>query len=404
MKREKLLKTPLLPISGIRVGAVSAGIKKPGRLDLVLFELAKGTNTAAVFTQNIFCAAPVSLAKAHLQSESPSALIVNTGYANAGMGKKGLKDASQVCEYLANQKQIPLSSILPFSTGVIGEPLPVERIAAAIPQLLGALSEDGWDKAAEGILTTDTEAKGLSLESELNGKKVCITGIAKGAGMIKPNMATLLAFVATDAEIAEPLLKQMLADAIEESFHAISVDGDTSTNDSVVMMATGKAGVAIEAASSDKKLFQDMLNQVFQTLAQSIVKDAEGATKFIEIEVKGAVSKAMAKEVAFKVAHSPLVKTACFASDPNWGRILSAVGNAEVEALNIDKVSININQIKIVSAGMRVEGYDELSVANEMQKPDIQIQIDLGLGSVVSRVWTSDLSYDYVKINAEYRT
>lgn len=404
MKSNQLLLSPLLPIRGVRLGTTEASIKQPNRPDLVLLELAEGTTTAAVFTQNDFCAAPVTLAKSHLQTMSPRFMLINTGYANAGMGKRGVEDASNVCCALANQLNCQTESILPFSTGVIGEPLPVEKITTALPKLCTGLDESGWERAALGIMTTDTEPKGMSVECEINGETITITGIVKGAGMIKPNMATMLAFVATDAVIEQPALQEMLLETIEESFHAITVDGDTSTNDAVVLMATGQSGVSVTPSSNEASIFQKGLKRLFQTLAQSIIRDAEGATKFIEIEVSGAPSTAVAKQVAFKVAHSPLVKTACYASDPNWGRILSAVGNAGVQQLELDRVSVSINHLLIAAAGMRVDDYDEASVQKEMQKSDINIQIDLGSGTAISRVWTSDLSYDYVKINAEYRT
>lgn len=400
----------LHPVKGFRLGTTKAGVKKPDRRDLVVMETAAGSTVAGVFTLNAFCAAPVHLCKQHLQQTAgqaaePVYLITNTGYANAGTGETGLQNALAVCTALAQQTGVAVQNTLPFSTGVIGEPLPVDRIVNGIPAALAALSEEGWAEAAHGIMTTDTRPKAVSVQLQLEGRIVTITGIAKGAGMIKPNMATMLGYVATDAAIGAPLLQKLVKDAADLSFNAITIDGDTSTNDSCLLVATGQSGVAIKVEKPDNlALFSAALNNVFIQLAHAIVRDGEGATKFITVTVEQADSVAEAREVAYTVAHSPLVKTALFASDPNWGRILAAVGRANVEALDVTKVSLYLNEVLVAEGGALAASYTEAAGAAEMQKEDINIVIGLGRGTSLADVYTTDLSYDYVKINADYRS
>lgn len=400
----------LLPVKGFRLGTTKAVVKKPDRRDLVVMEAAAGSTIAGVFTLNAFCAAPVHICKDHLaqtggQAAQKTYLITNTGYANAGTGEPGMRNALAVCDGLADAVGVPRTCVLPFSTGVIGEPLPVERIVKGIPAAVAALSEDGWHDAAHGIMTTDTRPKGVSVQLQLEGKTVTITGIAKGAGMIKPNMATMLGYVATDAAIGAPLLQKLLKEAVDLSFNAITVDGDTSTNDSCMLIATGQSGVAIKVEKPENlALFQAALNDVFVQLAHAIVRDGEGATKFITVSVEQAESLEEAREVAYTVAHSPLVKTALFASDPNWGRILAAVGRANVDALDVSKVSLYLNEVLVAQAGALAPSYTEAAGAAEMQKEDILIRIVLERGAVNACVYTTDFSYDYVKINADYRS
>lgn len=394
----------LLPITGVRIAAVCAAIKKQDRRDLVLFELAEGCTTTAVFTRNAFCAAPVIVAKEHIGHQSPRYLLINTGNANAGTGKSGLQDALECCGQLARQFGCAVQEVLPFSTGVIGEPLPVERITAAFPQLGDSLSEDNWEHAAYGILTTDTVPKGVSRQINIAGRSVTVTGISKGSGMIRPDMGTMLAFIATDAKLEPSLLEECLNSGVEQSFNRISVDGDTSTNDACVLCATGASGVLIEKGTEGYEVFVHALNGVLVELAQLIVRDGEGATKFITIEVCGGRDEDECKQVAYTVAHSPLVKTALFASDPNWGRILAAVGRSGLTELNLDAVTIYLGDVCIVRDGGRDAEYTEQRGQAVMTQDEITIRIELGRGGAVTTVWTCDLSYDYVKINAEYRT
>lgn len=396
----------LHPVAGIRVGTTAAGIKKPGRPDLVVFELAPGSHTAALFTRNAFCAAPVQLARHHLAAAEPRYLVINTGNANAGTGASGLADAERVCAALAAATGVAVTEVLPFSTGVIGEPLPVHRIDAALPAALAAREAQGWAAAASGIMTTDTQPKGASRQVQLDGCTVTITGIAKGAGMIKPNMATMLAFVATDAAIAPALLQSALRELGDRSFNRITVDSDTSTNDAVVLVATGAAGNAEIDTVDDPRwpMLQDALQAVFIELAQALVRDAEGATKFVEVAVEGGRNEAECLQVAYAIAESPLVKTALFASDPNWGRILAAMGRAGLEELDVTGVRIWINEVLIAEQGARAASYTEVQGEVAMAPEDIQIAIHLGRGSARATVWTCDLSYDYVRINAEYRS
>jgi glutamate N-acetyltransferase/amino-acid N-acetyltransferase len=396
----------LAAVAGIRLGTVAAGIRKKDRRDLVLIECAPVTHAAAVFTRNRFCAAPVIVAREHLAKAAPRALLINTGFANAGTGEPGLEDARACCAALARQLGCLTEEILPFSTGVIGERFPRERILAAIPACLANLNENGWAEAAHGIMTTDTVPKGSSRKIRLGSSVVTVTGIAKGAGMIRPNMATLLAFVATDAVVTPAVLRTCVTAAVNESFNRITVDGDTSTNDSCVLLATGKADNALidRAGDAAHAALLHAVTEVFTELAQAIVRDAEGATKFITVEVRGGRSEPDCLEVAYTIAHSPLVKTAFFASDPNWGRILAAIGRAPIAQLDVSKVAIHLNELRVVYDGALDADYTEAKGLAVMRLPEIRIGVDLGAGNSSARVWTSDLSHDYVRINAEYRT
>jgi len=395
----------LLPIAGIRIANAAAGIKYKGRDDLVLFELSKGSNTAAVLTKNQFCAAPVEITRMHLEVSTPKYLLINSGNANAGLGKQGIADAKQACASLAAEASCDDTEVLPFSTGVIGELLPIEKITQALPTLLKKLNGDAWLSAANAIMTTDTVAKGYSEKIYLDGAEISITGIAKGAGMIRPDMATMLAYVATDLNIDNENLSDLLNQAVDQSFHCITVDGDTSTNDSCVLVATGKSSLGFSDLSEyAKEEFVTSLNSIFLKLAQSIIRDGEGITKYISVKVEQAKSKSIARAIAFTIAHSPLVKTAAFASDPNWGRILAAAGRATEEPMQISDISIYINELNVIDHGELAESYSEKCGQKEMQKDEILFRLLLGEGSSEVTIWTTDLSYDYVKINAEYRT
>jgi glutamate N-acetyltransferase/amino-acid N-acetyltransferase len=401
-----LVALTLKAISGIRIGTASAGISQTVRDDVTIFELAEGTHVAAVFTKNKFCAAPVTLAKKHLSQSTAKYLLINSGNANAGLGDLGLMSAEQCCQGLATAVNVEGANVLPFSTGVIGESLPVEKLLGALASAINNLAEDNWPSAAKAIMTTDTCEKGCSRTFELNGEKVTITGIAKGSGMIHPNMATMLSYIATDVPIHHELLQKMLNEAADASFNSITVDGDTSTNDAVVLMATSKVNTPVIDSQDDTRyeLFLSELKEVCCCLAEAIVRDGEGATKLIKIQVENAKSEQDAKEVAYTIAHSPLVKTAFFASDPNWGRILAAVGRANIENLNVDKVSIDLNDVCIVDAGKRAADYTEERGQTVMNKEEITVRVCLAQGDYQSSVLTCDLSYDYVKINAEYRS
>jgi glutamate N-acetyltransferase/amino-acid N-acetyltransferase len=390
------------PVAGFQLGTTCAGIKVGGRKDLVLMQVAEGSTAAAVFTQNKFCAAPVTIAKQHLGQTSPSYLLVNTGNANAGTGEQGIADSLSCCQAVADATGVDLQQILPFSTGVIGEPLPVDTICSAVTAAKQNLSVDGWQDAAEGILTTDTRPKGASIQFDINGSPVTISGICKGSGMIKPNMATMLGFVATDASIDEELLHAALRKANGKSFNRITVDGDTSTNDAVMLVATGSSGVQIDEANFE--LFLEKLAAIFTELAQSIIRDGEGANKFVTVTVDSAENIQEALAVAYAVAESPLVKTALTASDPNWGRILAAVGRADVSDLDVSKIQISLNSVLIAENGGRAPSYTEAQGQQAMQAEDIEILIQLNRGQVSETLWTTDLSYEYVRINAEYRT
>ena len=393
-------------VAGVQLGIAQAGIKKVDRDDLVVIALAPGTRTAALFTRNAFRAAPVQIAEANLATvkAQPRYLMINTGNANAGTGEAGIHSASECCDKLARLTEIEATAVLPFSTGVIGEPLSAELISAALPGALDNLCDTGWERAAGAILTTDTRAKLRSVEVELDGQCCTITGIAKGAGMICPKMATMLAFVATDVAIDVALLNSFLKSAVSASFNRITVDGDTSTNDAVTLSATGQSGVEITAGSEHAEQFAQALTTLMIELAQDIVRDGEGASKFVEIRVTGGESEAACDQVARTVAHSPLVKTALFASDPNWGRILAAIGRAGLEDLDTDAVSIHLNGVLIAEQGTRAASYTEERGKEAMASEDLLIEIALNRGDAWVMIWTTDLSYDYVRINAEYRT
>ncbi len=393
---------PMHPVRGFCLGTTSAGIKKPGRKDLVVMGFDGDATVAACFTRNAFCAAPVQVARDHLAAGSPRFLVTNTGNANAGTGQRGLNDAIGVCRRLAELSQCRPEQVLPYSTGVIGEPLPVDRILEALPAALDACREDGWGDAAEGILTTDTRPKGASLQVTLEGRTVNLTGIAKGAGMIKPNMATMLAYVATDAAVEQSLLQEMLGAAVERSFNRITVDSDTSTNDALTLVATGHSRVTIDG--DNRAYFQAALDSLCIELAQGVIRDAEGATKFVTVQVSGGGGTGECLQVAYAVAESPLVKTALYAADPNWGRILAAIGRAGLDNLDVDGVSIRLGDVLIVENGGRAASYTEEAGQAVMDREEILIDIDLGRGQVSETVWTSDFSHEYVTINAEYRT
>jgi glutamate N-acetyltransferase/amino-acid N-acetyltransferase len=391
-------------VPGIKLGTSNAGIKQTVRDDILVIEMADGGSCAAVFTQNAFCAAPVHIAKAHL-SQNPRWLLVNSGNANAGTGKQGLQDAFACCANLAGEVEALAQQVLPFSTGVIGEPLPVEKLSAALPAAVSNLAESHWDQAARAIMTTDTFPKGASVVIDIAGHPVTITGISKGAGMIQPNMATMLGFVATDASIEQSLLQECLSAAAEKSFNRITVDGDTSTNDACVLLASGSsAAPEILADSAEYATFAAAVMAVCKRLAELIIRDGEGATKLMRIVVEQARDSAEAVQVAKTIAHSPLVKTAFFASDPNWGRILAAVGRAGVENMDLDKIEIYLGTVCIVENGGRARSYTEQDGQRVMNQEEIVVTVRLGRGAASEEVLTCDFSYDYVKINAEYRT
>ncbi len=393
-----------LPVPGIRLGTTCAGIKQPEHRDLVVIELAAGTRTAAVFTQNAFCAAPVIMARQHLAEVMPRFLLVNTGYANAGTGNRGLEDARQCCEMLASLTGCRLEEVLPFSTGVIAEPLPVDTISRALPDAVEQLQATGWHDAAWGIMTTDTRPKLVSRTIDLEDGQITITGMAKGAGMIRPDMATMLAFITTDARVAPGTLQDCLHAVVDQSFNRISVDGDTSTNDACVLCATGQSDIEVSASGMANEAFRQGLTEVSMELAKDIVRDGEGATKLINVQVNGGQNTAECLAVAYTIAHSPLVKTAFFAADPNWGRILAAVGRAGIADLDITAITIFLDEVCIVRKGERDTAYTEAQGQTVMDRKEITVQIDLGRGTDSANVWTCDFSYDYVRINAEYRT
>lgn len=392
-------------IEGVRIGTACAGIKKPGRKDLVLFELSEQSRAAAVFTRNAFCAAPVTLAKRHLGESTPRYLLVNTGNANAGTGEQGMTDAIACCESVATHFGVARSQVLPFSTGVIGEKLPVETIVDAIPQAHAALSATGWADAAEGILTTDTRPKGATASFKYQGATVNISGISKGSGMICPNMATMLAFVATDADVPQDILQGLVSEATDKSFNRITVDGDTSTNDACVLVATGASAAPTVSESGELyELLKKALTVVFQTLAHAIIRDGEGATKFVTVTVDEAATAEEALQVAYAISHSPLTKTALFASDPNWGRILAVVGRAGLVELDVSRINIYLDDVCIVERGGVAASYTEAQGQAVMNQEKILIRVVLNRGTASETVWTTDLSHDYVSINADYRS
>ncbi|WP_248917314.1 bifunctional glutamate N-acetyltransferase/amino-acid acetyltransferase ArgJ [Pseudomonas entomophila] len=395
----------LHPVPGFELGIASAGIKRPGRKDVVVMRCAEGSSVAGVFTLNAFCAAPVILSKQRVQG-TVRYLLTNTGNANAGTGAPGLAAAERTCAKLAELAGVPAESVLPFSTGVIGEPLPVEKIEGALQAALDNLSENNWAEAATGIMTTDTLPKGASRQFQFGGKTITVTGISKGAGMIRPNMATMLGYIATDAKVAPAVLKDLMLDGANKSFNRITIDGDTSTNDCCMLIATGKADVP-EVTEASGALFEALKKAVFEVcmeVAQAIVRDGEGATKFVTVQVNGGGNHQECLDVGYAVAHSPLIKTALFASDPNWGRILAAVGRAGVPALDVSLIDVYLDNVCIASQGGRSPSYTEAQGAAVMAQEEITIRIELGRGQCSETIWTTDLSHEYVKINAEYRT
>ncbi len=396
----------LFAVRGVRIGVAEAEIRKKNRRDLTLFVLDPGCTVAGVFTQNRFCAAPVQLCRNHLDSgQEIRALVINTGIANAGTGEIGLQAARATCEAVGGTLGVKAQQVLPFSTGVILEPLPVERIVAGLPACQADLRADNWHAAAHGIMTTDTVAKAASRRLSLGGKTVTVSGISKGAGMIRPNMATMLGFVATDAGIAQPLLDTLVREAANASFNCISVDGDTSTNDSFVMIASGRSGVSF--ASNQEAGWAELraaIVGVAVELAQAIVRDGEGATKFITVAVEGGKDADECRKVGYAIGHSPLVKTAFFASDPNLGRILAAIGYAGIADLDVSGVRVWLDDVLVAEQGGRAAVYREEDGARVMQRAEITIRVDLARGTATANVYTCDLSYDYVKINADYRS
>ena len=400
----------LLPVNGVTLGIAEANIRKPGRKDLLVMRLDDGARVAGVFTQNRFCAAPVVVARQHLSTLDPGksmrALLVNTGCANAGTGDSGLKHARETCAALAGLMGCTSAQVLPFSTGVIMEPLPIDRIVAGLPQCLADLQPANWAHAAQAIMTTDTVPKAASRQFDVGGAKMTVTGIAKGAGMIHPNMATMLGYVATDARVSLPLVKRAVGYAAQHSFNCITVDGDTSTNDSFILIATGKAEMAeiTDAGSVAYVAFRDAVTAIALELAQAIIRDGEGATKFITVRIDGGKTEDECRKVAFAIAHSPLTKTAFFASDPNLGRILAAVGYAGIDDLDADKIDLYLDDVLVAKNGGRYPGYQEADGQRVMKQAEITVRVALNRGSVSATVWTCDLSHDYVSINADYRS
>ena len=397
----------LLAIDGVRIGITEAGVRKANRKDLTVFLLDEGSAVAGVFTQNRFCAAPVQVSREHLAAGSGiRAMVINTGNANAGTGAAGLANARATCEALAKELNLSATQILPFSTGVIMEELPLDRIVAGMPAAIAAAKVDNWATAAEGIMTTDTLPKAFSRSVSIGGKTVSITGISKGAGMIRPNMATMLGFLATDAAIASELLQPLVTELAENSFNRVTIDGDTSTNDSFILMATGRAGNASITAldSADGQALKAALLEVAQKLAQAIVRDGEGATKFITVKIEGGQTEAECRLAAYAIAHSPLVKTAFFASDPNLGRILAAVGYAGINDLDQTKIDLYLDDVHVVVNGGRNPSYKEEDGQRVMKQQEITVRVLLGRGTAAQTVWTCDLSHEYVTINADYRS
>lgn len=396
----------IFPVAGVEIGVTEAGIRKANRRDLTVFRLAEGTSVAGVFTRNRFCAAPVQVCQAHLAAGGPiSALVINTGNANAGTGEEGLKKAKDTCDALGKLLGVPASQILPFSTGVILEPLPLDRLVAGLPAAIADLAADHWSSAAHGIMTTDTLPKISSAKVQIDGKTVTFTGISKGAGMIRPNMATMLSFLATDAGIAQPLLRKLAVEIADASFNRITVDGDTSTNDSFIIAATGKSGVNVNSESDAAyAAVRKALTAAALDLATKIVRDAEGATKFMTIRVEEAGTTEEALKVAYAVAHSPLVKTAFFASDPNLGRILAAVGYAGIDDLDVSNIRLWLDDVLVAKNGGRNPDYQEADGQRVMKQAEISVRIALGRGQVSDTVYTCDFSHEYVSINADYRS
>ena len=399
--------TELLPINGVLLGTTEANIKKPNRKDLLVIQIDPQSTVAGVFTLNRFCAAPVVVAKQHLEAgKGIRALVVNTGNANAGTGELGMANAHATCAAAAKLLGCAPEQVLPFSTGVIMEPLPVDRIIAGLPGCVANLKADNWFDASQAIMTTDIVGKAVSRQLKLGSVTVTVTGIAKGSGMIHPNMATMLGYIATDAAVTQPMLQKMVTQASDASFNCITVDGDTSTNDALMLIATGKSGApAITQVNSEAyKQLQATVTEVATLLAQAIVRDGEGATKFMTIKVEGGTTAAECKQIAYAVGRSPLVKTAFFASDPNLGRILAAIGYAGIADLDVEKIRLYLDEVLVAEKGGRAASYREEDGQRIMQQSDIGIRVVLGRGNAAATVWTCDFSYDYVKINASYRS
>lgn len=397
----------LLPVPGLELGIAEAGIRKANRKDLLVMRLASNATVAGVFTQNRFCAAPVTVCREHLaKGHSIRALVVNTGCANAGTGAEGMQHAKDTCLEAARILGFEASQVLPFSTGVILEPLPIDRIKAGLPKAVANLKMDSWFDAAHAIMTTDTVAKAASKQIQLQGKTITITGIAKGAGMIRPNMATMLGYVACDAAISQSLLQSITKYAADRSFNRITVDGDTSTNDSFIVLATGVAGneTISDTASADYVALRNAITDVSEQLAQAIIRDGEGATKFITVKIEGGRNEDECAKIGYAIGHSPLVKTAFFASDPNLGRILAAIGYAGIDDLDVDKISVFLDDVLVADNGGRAKSYTEADGQRVMKQSEITIRVVLNRGAASTTVWTCDFSYDYVKINADYRS
>ena len=397
----------LLPVAGVSLGIAEAGIKRPDRKDLLVMQLCEGARVAGVFTKNRFCAAPVIVAREHLaQQDGICALVINTGNANAGTGEQGMQDAHTTCAALAGLLGCKASQILPFSTGVIMEPLPVAKIATGLPGAVANMRADNWFDAAQAIMTTDIVAKAISKQVTIDGVTITLTGIAKGSGMIHPNMATMLGYIATDAAISQPVLQAMVSAACERSFNCITVDGDTSTNDALMLIATGMAALpeVKTAGSKTYSALQEAITEVATWLAQAIVRDGEGATKFITVKVEGGKNEAECKQIGYAIARSPLVKTAFFASDPNLGRILAAIGYAGIDDLDVAALKLYLDEVLVAENGGRAASYREEDGQRIMQQSDITIRVVLNRGAAAATLWTCDFSYDYVKINASYRS
>ena len=397
----------LLPVAGVRIGVAQAGVRKANRKDLTVLLLDEGASVGGVFTRNRFCAAPVQICRERLDAgESIRALVINTGNANAGTGADGLARAQQVSTALAQLLKLPAAQVLPFSTGVIMEPLPVDRIEAGLPAAIADAAPDHWARAAEGIMTTDTVAKAFSAKAMVGGAEITITGISKGAGMIRPNMATMLGFLATDARVDQGLMKQLAQALAEGSFNRVTIDGDTSTNDSFIVIATNQAGNAQVTSldSADGQALKAAMLNVARQLAQAIVRDGEGATKFITVQVQGGRTGEECRQVAYAIAHSPLVKTAFFASDPNLGRILAAVGYAGIDDLDQNTIDLYLDDVHVAVNGGRNPAYREEDGQRVMKQAEITVRVVLGRGQASDTVWTCDLSHDYVSINADYRS
>ncbi|GAB3426965.1 bifunctional glutamate N-acetyltransferase/amino-acid acetyltransferase ArgJ [Massilia solisilvae] len=396
----------LKPVNGIELGFAQAGIKKPNRKDVLVMKLAEGATVAGVFTKNRFCAAPVLVSREHLAAAKPiRALVVNTGNANAGTGEPGLANARQTCAEVAKLLGLDAQQVLPFSTGVILEPLPVEKIIAGLPAAVANLKADNWFNAAESIMTTDTQPKAASATVTIGGHTVTMTGISKGAGMIRPNMATMLGFLAIDAKVAQPVLNELVKHAADDSFNCITIDGDTSTNDSFIVMATGAGSLEVNSLDTPEyAALRDAVTEISRNLAHQIIRDGEGATKFITVTVDGGRDVEECRKVAYAIAHSPLIKTAFFASDPNLGRILCAIGYAGIDDLDTSRLDLYLDDVLVVKAGGRNPQYQEEDGQRVMNKPEILVNVKLARGDASATVWTCDLSHDYVSINADYRS